>query len=38
MRFTLGVVSVQGVRWCEGVTVICVVYIGCGECTGGYVV
>ena len=29
------VVSVQGVRLCEGGTVIGEVYIGCGESTGG---
>ena len=29
MRFTLGLVSVEGVRWCEGGTVIGEVYNGC---------
>ena len=31
MRCTLVVGSVQGVRWCEGGTVIVEVYFGCGE-------
>ena len=34
MRCTLSVVSVQGVRWCEGGTIIGEVYIEFGECPG----
>jgi len=40
VRFTLGVVSVQVVRWCKGGTVkggdfIGEEYIECSVCTGG---
>ena len=38
VRCTGQVGSVQWVRWCEGRTVICEVYIGCRECTGCKVV
>ena len=34
MRCTLGVGSVQDVRWCEGGTVIVEVYIVYSECAG----
>ena len=34
---TLGVGIVQGVRWCEGGTVIGEVHFCCGEFTGGLV-
>ena len=34
MMCTLGVGSVEGVKWCEGGTVIGEVYIGCVQFTG----